>query len=173
VGTRALLAGALSLAAALPASAAARTITSGTITVGHGANGVELGATRAQVVHELGRPNSENQFGTMSYGSEKANTLFDIYRTSAAASGTVRQFVIASPGNQAFKLQDGNKVFTRGGLRRVYRHYGRRLKFHRFDDGTPYYEIVSRLHSRKVLNDFETDRHSLDARVLDVFIVYG
>jgi hypothetical protein len=159
--------------AALPAGATAKTITSGTITVGHGAHGVELGATRAQVIQHLGRPNSENQFGTLSYGSERANTIFDVYRTSVASSGTVRQFVIASPGNKAFKLQDGNKVFTRGGLRRVYGHYGRRLKFHTFDDGTPYYEIVSRLHRKKVLTDFETDRHSLDARVLDVFIVYG
>jgi hypothetical protein len=164
---------AFALLAAAATSAGARTVSSGVITVGHGANGVELGMQRAQVIQKLGKPNMENGFGTMSYGSDRSNTIFDIYRTHAGANGTVRQFVIASPRNRAFRLQDGNRIFTKGGLRRVANAYRSRLRFHRFDDGTPYYELISRLHGRKVLTDFETDRHSLGAYVLDVFIVYA
>jgi hypothetical protein len=143
------------------------------ITVGRGVNGVELGMSRARVIRRLGRPNSENSFGTMSYGSDRANTIFDVYRTSGGASGKVKQFVIAAPRNRAFRLQDGNRVFTRGGLRRLAGRYGRRLTFHRFDDGTPYYELATRLHGRRVLTDFATERRALDSYVLDVFIVFG
>ncbi len=151
------------------APASARTITAGVITVGRGANGVELGMTRAQVIEKLGRPAMENMLGTMSYGSDRANVIFDIFRLQTAPH-TVHEFVISAPRDQHFRLQDGNHIFIKGGLRRVSRHYGRALKFHRFEDGSPYYELVSRWHGKKVLTAFETDRRSLDAYVLDVFI---
>jgi len=180
MGARALPAGALrrhallvllaGLVLAVPANA--RTITAGVITVGRGANGAELGMTRAQVVRKLGRPGAENSLGTMSYGSDRANVIFDVYRFLDPPHG-VHQFVIASPHNRHFRLSDGNRIFIKGGLRRVANRYGRALKFHRFEDGSPYYEIVSRLHGKKVLTDFETDRRSLGAYVLDVFIAYA
>ena len=74
--------------AAVAASSPARTLSSGVITVGHGVKGAELGMNRPQVVRKLGRPNMENGFGTMSYGSDRSNTIFDVYRTRAGASGT-------------------------------------------------------------------------------------
>jgi hypothetical protein len=164
---------AVSLGCVAAGPVAAKTVSSGVITVGRGASGVELGMSRAQVVQRLGKPNGENGFGTMSYGSDRSNTIFDVYRSRGGARGTVTQFLIASPRNRHFTLQDGNRVFTKGGLRRVSRRYGKRLKFHTFEDGSPYYEVVSKLRGRKVLTDFETDGHSLDAHVLDVFILYG
>jgi hypothetical protein len=150
--------------------AGAKRITSGVIKVGRGANGVTLGDTRAQVIDALGKPLMENSLGTMSYG--RIPVIFDIYRNGA--DHHVRQFVIAATGPAAghFTLSDGNHIFERGGLRRVADRYGDRLKFHRFDDGTPYYEVVGRLHGRKVLTDFQTDRHGLGANVLDVFILF-
>jgi hypothetical protein len=168
VGARALLAGALSLAvlAAGAPSVSARTITGGTITVGRGADGVTLGMTRAQTIHRLGRPVAENQNGVMSYGG--AQNIFDIYRKFTRR---VRQFVIAQG---SFRLSDGNRIFAPGGLRRLKRRYGQRLKFHTFEDGSPYYEVVTHLNGRKVLNDFETDRRSIrTGRVLDVFILFA
>jgi hypothetical protein len=173
VGARALPARALIAAIALLAlgapAAGAKGITSGKITVGRGANGVTLGDSRAQVIDTLGKPLTENSFGTMSYG--RIPVIFDIYRKGSH----VRQFVIAAEGAPAghFALSDGNHIFKSGGLRRVADRYGKRLRFHRFDDGSPYYEIVSRLHGRKVLTDFETDRHGLGANVLDVFILFA
>jgi hypothetical protein len=160
VGARALLAGAL-IAVALASGAQARGITSGTITVGRGANGVTLGMTRQQVIDKLGRPLMENANGVMSYGSGK--TIFDIYRKF---THRVKQFVIAG-GN--FKLSDGNRIFARGGLRRLKARYGKRLRFHRFEDGSPYYEIVTHLNGHKVLTDFPTGL----GRVLDVFILFA
>jgi hypothetical protein len=158
------------MAASAPA-AGAKGITSGTITVGRGANGVTLGDTRAQVIATLGRPLMENSFGTMSYG--RIPVIFDVYRNGA--DHHVRQFVIAAAGPVAghFVLSDGNHIFKPGGLRRVANRYGNRLKIHRFDDGSPYYEIVTKLHGRKVKTDFETDRHGLGANVLDVFILFA
>ena len=180
MGARALPAGAVIRRAALilvaglllAAPANARTISSGVITVGRGANGVELGMSRAQVIRKLGRPAAENALGTLSYGSDRTHVIFDIYRFLDPPHA-VHEFVIASPRDRHFRLSDGNRIFLKGGLRRVANRYGRGLKFHRFDDGTPYYEIVSRLHGKKVLTDFETDRRSLDAYVLDVFIAYA
>ena len=142
------------------------------ITVGHGANGVELGMSRAQVVKKLGRPTAENGLGTLSYGSDSAHVIFDVYRLLDPPH-TVRQFVISSPRNSHFLLQDGNRIFIKGGVRRLSDRYGKALTFHRFDDGTPYYELVSKLHGKRVLTDFETDRRSLDAYVLDVFVVFA
>ena len=111
----------------------------------------------------------ENMLGTMSYGSDRANVIFDIFRLQTAPH-TVNEFVISAPRDRHFRLQDGNRIFIKGGLRRVSRHYGRALKFHRFEDGSPYDELVSRWHGKKVLTAFETDRRSLDAYVLDVFM---
>jgi hypothetical protein len=72
-----------------------------------------------------------------------------------------------------FKLSDGNRIFAKGGARRLANRYGTRLTFHNSGDTGPYYEIVSRLNGRKVLSDFFVDRHSLNATVLDIFILFA
>jgi hypothetical protein len=154
------------------ASASAHTITSGVITVGRGANGVELGMTRAQVTGKLGRPNAENRLGTLTYGSDTANVIFDLYRLIDPPH-TVREFVIASPHDAHFRLSDGNRIFTKGGLRRLAKRYGKALKFHRFDDGSPYYELVTRFHGKTVKTAFPTDKRGLGAYVEDVFIAFA
>ena len=167
---RRTLAGLVAVALAVaPSVASARTITSGVITVGRGVNGVELGMTRAQVLAKLGRPNAENGLGTLSYGSDRANIIFDIYRL-VDPPHTVHEFVIASPHDSHFRLSDGNRIFTKGGLRRLAKHYGKALKFHRFDDGSPYYELVTRFHGKTVKTAFPTNKRGLDAYVQDVFI---
>jgi hypothetical protein len=166
MGTRAVLAGALSAVVLSGApAAAAKPITHGIIKVGRGASGAALGMTRQQLIDVLGHPVAENQNGVLSFARDP--TIFDIY---LKLTGHAQQFVIAGGD---FKLSDGNAIFARGGLRRLSNHYGGRLKFHRFDDGSPYYEIVTRFHGRKVLNDFPTTRKGLGARVLDVFIVFA
>ena len=182
MGARALPAGAVirraglavlvGLLLAAPAPAAARTITSGVITVGRGADGAELGMTRAQVIKKLGRPAAVNGLGTLSYGSDQANVIFDVYRL-VDPPHTVHEFVISSPRNPRFRLSDGNRIFTKGGLRRLAKRYGKALHFHTFDDGSPSYELVTRLHGKKVKTAFPTDKRGLDAYVLNVFIAYA
>jgi hypothetical protein len=117
------------------------------------------------VIRKLGHPLAENRNGVMSYARDPV--IFDIYRKF---TNIVEQFVIAG-GN--FRLSDGNHIFAKGGLRRLANHYGKRLTFHTFEDGSPYYELVTRLGGRRVLTDFPTDRATLNARVLDVFILFA
>ena len=143
----------------------ARAISAGVITVGQGAGPITLGMSRAQVIARLGRPLYENANGYMEYARVPA--MFDVYRAGGAASTHVRMLGLSGP---RFKLSDGNRIFARGGLRRLAARYGKRLKFHNTADSGPYYEIVSRLKGRKVLSDFFVDRHSLNATVLDIFI---
>jgi hypothetical protein len=96
--------------------------------------------------------------------------MFDVYRDGGAHSTRVRMLGIAGSG---FKLSDGNRVFAKGGLKRLAQRYGTQLKFHNSGDTGPYYEVVSRLNGRKVLSDFFVDRHSLNATVLDIFILFA
>jgi hypothetical protein len=162
--------GAALACAALPASAPARTVTSGVITVGRGAGPVALGMTRAQVVSKLGKPIYENGNGYMQYAN--IPVIFDVYRDGGAKTSRVRMVSVSDTG-PAFKLSDGNRIFTKGGLKRLAARYGKKLRFHETADSGPYYEIVSRLHGRKVLTDFDVDRHSLHATVLQIFILYA
>jgi hypothetical protein len=149
-------------------AAAARTVSSGVITVGKGAGPITLGMSRAQVIAALGRPLYENSNGYMQYANPPA--MFDVYRDGGARSTRVRMLGITGSG---FKLSDGNRIFAKGGLRRLANRYGALLKFHNSADTGPYYEIVSRLNRRKVLSDFFVDRHSLNATVLDIFILFA
>jgi hypothetical protein len=153
-----------------PASASAHPVTGGTITIGHGAAGVTLGESRQDVLAKLGQPVMENKLGVMSYANDPL--IFDLYRKGTKY---IQQFVIAVGPKKtgAFKLSDGNHIFKKGGLKRLSQRYGSKLKSKTFDDGSPYYEIVTKLNGRKVLNDFPTDRKGINARVLDVFIVFA
>jgi hypothetical protein len=155
---------------ALPPSAPARTVTSGVITVGQGAGPITLGMTRAQVIGKLGKPIYENGNGYMQYAN--IPVIFDVYRNGGARTSRVRMLSVSDTG-PGFKLSDGNRIFTKGGLKRLANRYGKRLKFHETADSGPYYEIVTRFRGRKVLTDFNVGRHSLNAAVLQIFILYG
>jgi hypothetical protein len=165
IGILAVTAAILAVAAG---AAAARPVTSGVITVGKGAGPITLGMTRARVIARLGKPIYENANGYMQYANPPA--MFDVYRDGGAHSTRVRMLGISGSG---FRLSDGNRIFAKGGLRRLANRYGKRLTFHNSGDTGPYYEIVSRLNGRKVLSDFFVDRHSLSARVLDIFILFA
>jgi hypothetical protein len=164
----------VTVALCVPASVGASTspVTSGVITVGRGANGVQLGMSRAQVIAKLGSPAYENGNGYMQFvgDSPRANAMFDVYRDGGARWTHVRMLGIAGPG---FRLSDGNHVFATGGLGRLRGHYGARLKFHQSSDGTFTYELVGRFKGRRVQNDFDVTGASADARVLDVFILFS
>ena len=71
-------------------------------------------------------------------------------------------------------LADGNKIFKRGAIKRLYDHYGERVhKVRVMEDGSLYYEIRGRFQGRKVRTSFQVDRFSKSrAHVLDVFIAY-
>lgn len=156
--------------ALLPATAAARQLTGGVVTVGRGAAGVALGMSRAQVLSKVGRPAYEDPYGFMQYVPDPAATAFDVEREGGDPSSSVNLISVAGGG---FRLSDGNRVFAPGGLGRLSRRYGRRLRLFSGTDVGPYYEIVSRLGSRRVLTDFLVDAPNLRAKVTDIYIQYG
>jgi hypothetical protein len=147
-------------------------ISSGEIVVGQGANGATLGMTRAEVVGALGQPLDENPQGVLSYQPFTASAagIFDIYR--GGEGKTVDLFVISFPGSAKWTLDDGNKIFKRGAIKRLYAEYGDRVRKRNVkDDGSLYYVIRGRFAGRPVETAFLVDKFSeADAHVLDVFI---
>lgn len=167
---RALLTAAFTLAIAAPAQATV--VDSGTIVVGRGAAGARLDMTRAQVVAKLGTPESANQNGVLSYQPDGADAIFDVYRHLAAPKH-VRMFILAGFKGSSWRLKDGNAIFAKRAIVRLYRHYGKRV--HRVTDetGSQLYVIKSRYHHRPVETQFLVDRFGHKrARVLDVFILF-
>ena len=151
----------------LPATAGATTIDAGTITVGKGVNGAELGMKRGQVIEALGTPLDENANGVMSYQPYNGRGILDVYRDPKR----VRMFVVSFVRSSQWRLQDGNRIFTRGAIGRVYRHYGRRVRTREDETGSLYYYVRSRLRGRRVETAFLVDRFGRrKAQVLDVFI---
>ena len=148
-------------------TARADAVTGGVIRPGHGAAGVSLGMTRADVVARLGRPSFENRLGFMQYGSGGA--MFDVYRASGRPGARVRMLGISGPG---FRLADGNRVFAPAGLRRLRHRFGARLVRFRDEDGAPGYRLRGRLRGRRVVTDFFVDRFGAHGRVLDIFVYY-
>jgi hypothetical protein len=170
---------AASAAASAPAAqadlvAARRSFTSGTIVVNRGALGIAVGMKRAQVIDALGRPAYENKNGYMGYIplSSKSGGIFDVYRDGGAKTSRVRMISIAGRGS-GWKLQDGNAIFTRGGLKRLATTYGRRLHFGRADDGEPFYEIHGRHDGKPVTTSFAVASKSLNSLVGQIFITEG
>jgi hypothetical protein len=167
---RSLLAIVLVLAFAAPAQAT--DITHGTIVVGRGAAGARLDMTRAQVVAKLGKPESVNGNGVLFYEPDGADHIFDVYRDLSAPKH-VRQFILAGYHGKSFKLADGNAIFAKRAIARLYAHYGTRVTKHHDDTGDRWYTIKSRYHHRPVATEFHVDRFSRTrARVLDVFILF-
>ena len=167
-----LIAAALTLGIAAPARATV--IDSGTIVVGRGAAGARLDMTRAQVVAKLGKPESANQNGVLSYQPDGADAIFDVYRHLAAPKH-VRMFILAGFKGSSWRLKDGNAIFAKRAIARLYRHYGKRV--HRVHDTTTddrMYVIKSRYKHRPVETQFLVDRFGRKrARVLDVFILFS
>jgi hypothetical protein len=158
---------------AITLATAAVAVNHGTITVGRGAAGARLDMTHAQVVAKLGPPLAENGNGVMSYRPETANSIFDVYRYLQRPRH-VRMFILAGFTGQSWKLRDGNAIFARHSIARLYKHYGKRV--HRRHDAVTddrMYVIKSRYKHRPVETQFEVDRFSRSkARVLDVFILF-
>jgi hypothetical protein len=170
---RRLVAISASLAALLgPAAAQAKPVTGGTIVVGRGAAGARLDMTRAQVIDKLGAPADENGNGVMFYEPDGSDRIFDVYRHLDPPKH-VRMFIIAGFKGQSFKLADGNAIFARRSIARLYKHYGIRVRKAHDDTGDRWYFIKSRYHHRPVETQFHVDRFSRKkARVLDVFILF-
>ena len=155
-----------------PAPAHAEPVTHGTIVVGRGAAGARLDMTRTQVIAKLGAPEDENGNGVLFYEPDSANRIFDVYRDLDPPKH-VRMFIIAGFHGQSFKLADGNAIFARRSIARLYKHYGTRVRRAHDDTGDRWYFIKSRYHHRPVETQFHVDRFSRKkARVLDVFILF-
>jgi hypothetical protein len=154
----------------LPATAGAATVDSGTITVGEGVNGATLGMKRSEVVRTLGEPADENTHGVMSYQRLGDDGILDVYRDPKR----VRLFIVSFVASGDWQLADGNLIFKRGGIDRLYDSYGKRVK-KRPDrvTGSLYYTIRGHFKGRRVETAFQVDRYSRSkAHVLDVYINY-
>jgi hypothetical protein len=169
-----VLTGLILVASTVAAStASARPINGATIAVGRGANGARLDMTRRQVVAQLGPPVWHSGGGVLSY-LRPAHGIFDVYRYPDTRR--VRMFVFsAGPPSQrpAWRLRDGNRIFTTGGIDRLYRHYGRRV--HRWinpETGDRNYVICGRYHHRPVRTEFLVGRFSRNRPVADVTILF-
>jgi hypothetical protein len=164
--------GAVHVGVALTLATAALAVNHGTITVGRGAAGARLDMTHAQVVAKLGAPLAENGNGVMSYQPDSASSIFDVYRYLQRPKH-VRMFILAGFKGRSWKLRDGNAIFARHSIARLYKHYGKRVHRASDDTGDRWYVIKSRFHHRPVSTEFHVDRFSRSkARVLDVFILF-
>ncbi len=79
-------------------------------------------------------------------------------------------FVIG-PQN-AFRLADCNHIFMRGGIARLMRHYGRRLKAMHAEDGEPVYRIVDRYLGKTVWTDFWPEKLRADSNIMGVDLLF-
>ena len=170
MGARALLAHSLSAAAlllaALPAGAAARGCTGGTIHIGRGFDRVRLGQTRTQLIDELGKPYFENANGFMQFAPGDAVPECDIYRTSGAKTSTAGTIALSG---RKFVVSGGIRIFDSGGLRALKQHYPR-MRLIRPSNDQPYYRIRGHYKGRKVYTSIIPSKPSLDARAVQVFI---
>ena len=150
---------------AVPASAGV--VRGGTIDVGRGAAGVQLGVGRSEVLLWLGFPTKESA-STLSYGGSAGAFILH----EAADDALVDRMVIASRG-RAWRLRDGNPVFTRGGIARLVRRYGSRVRPRRDPTvGRRAYVIAGRFRGRRVRTEFVVDRFTRRARVRRVILEF-
>jgi hypothetical protein len=155
---------AITVLAAMSASAASAVVTSGTIWVNRGAAGVHLGMTRAGVVSTLGQPVFENSNGFMQYGPDPPPPLFDVYLGS---TNRVRMLGISG---RHFCLASGTCMFTRWGLRKLRLQFGDRLKTLQLEDGETIYVVRSRFHDRRAFTAFSTTSTLGRAKIIQTFI---
>jgi hypothetical protein len=72
-----------------------------------------------------------------------------------------------------WRLRDGNRIFAKGGIRRLSSHFGARV--HRWinpETGERNYAICGRYHRRPVRTEFLVGRFSRAALVSDVTILF-
>jgi hypothetical protein len=137
----------------------------GVVIVGHGAAGVTLGMTRAQVIARLGRPLKER--GPMSYENLPPGTIspktphgiFDLY----LANGRV-QMIVISP-HRGWHLSDGTRIFGSGVIAHLMHRYGHRLKPTRIEDGERLYRITEHYLGRTVWTEFYVEHFGANASV--------
>jgi hypothetical protein len=144
-----------------------------TITVARGADGARLDMNRGQVVARLGPPVWHSGAGVLSY-QRPEDGIFDVYRYPDTRR--VRMFTFA-PGppsrRRAWRLRDGNRIFTGGGVRRLRQHFGHRV--HRWvnpETGDRNWVICSRYHHRPVRTEFLVGSFAPDRLVSDVTILF-
>jgi hypothetical protein len=155
---------AITLLAAMAASAASAVVTSGTIWVNRGAAGVHLGMTRVGVVDTLGQPVYENAFGFMQYGPDPPPPLFDVYL------GSTKRVRLLGISGRHFCLASGTCMFTRWGLRKLRLQFGDHLKTVQLEDGETVYVVRSRYQDRRAFTAFSTTSSGGRAQIIQVFI---
>jgi hypothetical protein len=161
---------ALLVLAAMPASALAGRVRSGTIVVGHGVAGANLGMTRAQVIGVLGKPVYENHNGVMDYQPIPTGNVFEFFR--GRHSHKVNGIQLDGHGS-GFKLADGNAIFTHGGQHRLFKHYGHRLHQNPVVQGQRSYNLYGRFHGRRVVTTFLVSKFShTSGKVYEVDLGY-
>jgi hypothetical protein len=165
---RALLVALVLLLAAVPATAAARGCTGGTIYIDKGLDNLRLGDSRDKVVSTLGKPYYENRNGYMQYAPGDGPTLCDVYRSSGSKHSTVRTF---SFSGRNFVVSGGLRLFDNGGLRKLKARYPG-MKLVTEEDGEQVYEIKGHYHGRKVFTTIAPVKPSLDSRAIQVFISF-
>ncbi|MEA2178823.1 MAG: hypothetical protein QOG77_2120 [Solirubrobacteraceae bacterium] len=154
---------------ALAPTAHATTIKSGTITPGRGLNGATLGMTRAEVIDQLGKPSYTNANGLLEYSSPSAD-IFDLFL--GHRSDKLNLLQLAMHGSK-FKLADGNAVYAKGGLKRLFRHYHKRLHKNPYYQGERSYSLYGKFHGRKVVTVFSVTKYAAaTGRVYQVVIAY-
>jgi hypothetical protein len=107
----------------------------------------------------------------MSYQRPRVG-IFDVYRYGD--TGRVRMFILSFRQGRAWKLRDGNPIFAKGGIDRLYRHYGTRVKAMRDPrTGDPYYLLRTRFRHRPVETRFDVSRLSRKrALVRNILILF-
>jgi hypothetical protein len=93
--------------------------------------------------------------------------MFDIYRSSGSRRSGVRMFGIYGTG---FKLSDGNAIYEPGGITRLRKRYGKRLKRVRLEHGERLYRITGRYKGKAVVTEFPVDRFGAKAQIGTIFM---
>jgi hypothetical protein len=159
-----ILAAAVTTVLAVPANATV--IDQGTITVNRGVNGARLGMTRAQVIDALGTPEYTNRNGLMEYSGDDSH-IFDLFLGRRS-----HRLNLIEMSEGAFTLEDGNHIFRRGAVRRLFRTFGDRVERNPIYQGSRSYSVNGRLHGRKVSTTFTVPRYKRSAPALEVWISY-
>jgi hypothetical protein len=169
VGVLLVVVGAL-VVAALAATADARGPITFNVDINHGAGGVVLGYKRATVLKKLGKPYYENANGYMQYDSTASGNLFDIYRSGGGKSSKIRTISV-SDKRFVFKGTK-QKVMGRGVIPYLRKHYGKRLKLGKSEDGERFYYIDGHHGKARSETSFSIGVPSRDPVVGQIFISY-
>jgi hypothetical protein len=146
------------------ASTAGASVERATIIVNQGAAGVTLGMTRSQVVSVLGKPLYENSYGYMQYARKN---LFDVYRSGSRTTGRVDKIGISG---RLFCLRNGICMLHRYNVAALKRKFGKRLTFHRYSDGAPFYRVSGQFDGRRAYTQFDVDSRKSSASIIMIWV---